>query len=142
MIVVVVDVVVCCDPRRRCRQARKRTSCSHRFVEDAFVEKKPKEKKSEVKKPAKKQKKKAEKKKTVKAAPKKEKKEEKVSIVPVFEAPLAIPVLDEKKIDVVHTIRRNALEIKKAEEQEEKKKIEQEKEWEIPAFLRRVKFNK
>ena len=106
------------------------------------MEKKPKEKKSEVKKPAKKQKKKAEKKKTVKAAPKKEKKEEKVSIVPVFEAPLAIPVLDEKKIDVVHTIRRNALEIKKAEEQEEKKKIEQEKEWEIPAFLRRVKFNK
>jgi len=39
-------------------------------------------------------------------------------------------------------IRRNALEIKKAEEAEENKKIAQEKEWEIPAFLRRVKFNK
>ena len=39
-------------------------------------------------------------------------------------------------------IRRSGLEIKKAQEQEEKKKIAQEKEWEIPAFLRRVKFNK
>jgi cell division protein FtsZ len=39
-------------------------------------------------------------------------------------------------------IRRSGLEIKKAEEQEEKKRIDQEKEWEIPAFLRRVKFNK
>lgn len=39
-------------------------------------------------------------------------------------------------------IRRSAVEIKKAEELEEKKRIAQEKEWEIPAFLRRVKFNK
>jgi cell division protein FtsZ len=39
-------------------------------------------------------------------------------------------------------IRRSGLEIKKAEEQEEKKRLAQEKEWEIPAFLRRVKFNK
>ena len=31
-------------------------------------------------------------------------------------------------------------EIKKAEEQEEKKRVAQEKEWEFPAFLRRVKF--
>jgi cell division protein FtsZ len=38
------------------------------------------------------------------------------------------------------TIRRSGLEIKKAEDQEEKKKMEQEKEWEIPAFLRRVKY--
>lgn len=41
-----------------------------------------------------------------------------------------------------NAIRRSGLEIKKAEEQEEKKRIAQEKEWEIPAFLRRVKFNK
>jgi len=38
------------------------------------------------------------------------------------------------------TIRRNALEIKKAMEADEQKKQLQEKEWEIPAFLRRVKF--
>ena len=31
-------------------------------------------------------------------------------------------------------------EIKEAEEMQEKKRIEQEKEWEIPAFLRKVKF--
>jgi cell division protein FtsZ len=37
-------------------------------------------------------------------------------------------------------IRRNALEIKKAQEMEESKRLAQEKEWEIPAFLRRVKF--
>ena len=36
-------------------------------------------------------------------------------------------------------IRRSALEIKKAEEIEEGKKWAQEKEWEIPAFLRRIK---
>ncbi len=38
------------------------------------------------------------------------------------------------------TIRRSALEVKKALELEEDKRIDQEKEWEIPAFLRRVKF--
>ena len=38
------------------------------------------------------------------------------------------------------TIRRSGLEIKKAEELEEKKRMAQEKEWEIPAFLRRVKI--
>lgn len=37
-------------------------------------------------------------------------------------------------------IRRSALEIKKAEELEENKKSLQEKEWEIPAFLRKIKF--
>jgi hypothetical protein len=37
-------------------------------------------------------------------------------------------------------IRRSGLEIKKAQEQEEKERLQQEKEWEIPAFLRRVKF--
>jgi cell division protein FtsZ len=38
------------------------------------------------------------------------------------------------------TIRRTALDIKKAEEDEENKQSVQEKEWEIPAFLRKVKF--
>jgi len=38
------------------------------------------------------------------------------------------------------TIRRSALDIKQAQEQEEQEKSLQEKEWEIPAFLRKVKF--
>ena len=37
-------------------------------------------------------------------------------------------------------IRRNALEIKEAEQIEENKKSKQEEEWEIPAFLRKVKI--
>ncbi len=37
-------------------------------------------------------------------------------------------------------IRRSAVEIKRAQEIEESKKLQQEEEWEIPAFLRRVKF--
>ena len=37
-------------------------------------------------------------------------------------------------------IRRNALEIKEAEQVEENKKSKQEEEWEIPAFLRKVKI--
>ena len=41
---------------------------------------------------------------------------------------------------VKKTIRRSALEIKKAEQIEEDKRFLQEKEWEIPAFLRKVKF--
>ncbi len=52
-----------------------------------------------------------------------------------------------KKLHIVETtakpkkaIRRTALDIKKAEEQEENKQSVQEKEWEIPAFLRKVKF--
>jgi cell division protein FtsZ len=38
------------------------------------------------------------------------------------------------------TIRRSGIEIKKAQDQEEKKRLDQEKEWEIPAFLRRIKY--
>ncbi len=38
------------------------------------------------------------------------------------------------------TIRRTALEAKKAEEIEEQKQSDQEKEWEIPAFLRKIKI--
>jgi len=56
----------------------------------------------------------------------------------------------EKKISVIDAslnmdlskknIRRSALEVKKSQDEEEKKKQDQEKEWEIPAFLRRVKY--
>ncbi|MCX6722126.1 MAG: cell division protein FtsZ [Candidatus Staskawiczbacteria bacterium] len=72
-----------------------------------------------------------------------------VSFIPVFEVPNpSIPVLSQKKMDIVDagassgkkTIRRSGLEIRKEEEMQEKKKIAQEKEWEIPAFLRKVKF--
>lgn len=84
------------------------------------------------------------------------------SLIPVFEVPMPqqptpiIPVIDQKRLDLVETplvnnqdssglagkkaIRRSGLEIKKAEELQEKKRIAQEKEWEIPAFLRKVKF--
>ncbi|KKP42000.1 MAG: hypothetical protein UR46_C0006G0011 [Parcubacteria group bacterium GW2011_GWA1_33_6] len=41
--------------------------------------------------------------------------------------------------DEKRAIRRTALDIKKAEEIEENRKSEQEKEWEIPAFLRKIK---
>ncbi len=75
--------------------------------------------------------------------------EKAVSFVPVFEVPVSpIPVLEQRRIDVIEampesgkkTIRRSGLEIRKAEELEEKKRLAQEKEWEIPAFLRKVKF--
>ncbi len=71
--------------------------------------------------------------------------------LPVFEAQATpVPIVYQNKINIVEpisaqgkkTIRRSGLEIKKAEEQEEKKRLAQEKEWEIPAFLRKVKFNK
>ena len=59
-----------------------------------------------------------------------------------------MPVVAQNKISISvdepalakQTIRRSGLEIRKAEEQAEKKRIDQEKEWEIPAFLRKVKF--
>ena len=72
-----------------------------------------------------------------------------MSIIPVFQVPVnSIPVLEQRKIDIVEatsnsakkTIRRSGLEIKKAEELQEKKRLAQEKEWEIPAFLRKVKL--
>lgn len=46
----------------------------------------------------------------------------------------------EEPLSQKRAIRRSALDIKKAEEMAEKKKTQQEKEWEIPAFLRKVKF--
>lgn len=83
-----------------------------------------------------------------KSAPKEEQKS--VSFIPIFEAPVSSMPAVEQKLEIVQTsknlpagrqaIRRSGLEIKKAEELQEKKRIAQEKEWEIPAFLRKVKF--
>ena len=92
----------------------------------------------------------------------KKKKEKPISIVPVPEvpepedSPVILPVLEQKKVEITETkldilaptdsasskktIRRSGLEIRKAEELQEKKRLAQEKEWEIPAFLRKVKF--
>jgi|GEM_PF-146079 len=80
------------------------------------------------------------------------KKEEEV-LIPIFGKvayPADLSAVNEKRLSVAEAsqesykkaIRRSGLEIKKAQEQEEKKRMAQEKEWEIPAFLRRVKFNK
>ena len=54
----------------------------------------------------------------------------------------------DKKLSIVQipdkpakkAIRRSALDVRKAEEEQENKRLAQEQEWEIPAFLRRVKF--
>ncbi|MBI3631300.1 MAG: hypothetical protein HY219_00335 [Candidatus Staskawiczbacteria bacterium] len=48
-------------------------------------------------------------------------------------------VTEPGNIKVKKTIRRNALEIRKAEEIEQDKRLLQEEEWEVPAFLRRIK---
>jgi len=86
------------------------------------------------------------------------KEKELVSLVPVSVPEMAASMF-EQKLDIVEVvekkslpagrqampigrqaIRRSGLEIRKAEEQEEKKRIAQEKEWEIPAFLRKAKI--
>lgn len=77
-------------------------------------------------------------------APKKQIKAENIAIpraldIPVFEVPVPAPIM-EPVLSSKKTIRRSALEIREAEDLQEKKKIAQEKEWEIPAFLRKVKF--
>lgn len=69
-----------------------------------------------------------------------------VSFTPVFEP--QIPVFGDKALELIESmelpekkpLRRSGLEIRQAEVQEEKRKQAQEKEWEIPAFLRRVKY--
>lgn len=53
--------------------------------------------------------------------------------------PIVIEVLSDKPKSKKEMIRRNALEIKKAQEMEEHKRLKQESQWEIPAFLRRAK---
>lgn len=115
-------------------------------------QKPPKEIKTAKKKEIKKNKKSG--KKQIKKAGKKEQKQQKQreeTLVPVFgNIPVASDLISagERKLSVIETesesskkaIRRSGLEIKKAQEQEELKRAKQEKEWEIPAFLRRVKF--
>ena len=124
--------------------------------QDASIQKPKKIKKPQNKKTPEKPAKKSEKSKDRSGHPKIQKpatnggKDEKpVSFIPVFEVPTpAIPILDQKKMEVNQaalesnkkTIRRSGLEIKKAEELQEKKRLAQEKEWEIPAFLRKVRF--
>jgi cell division protein FtsZ len=71
------------------------------------------------------------------------KKPEKLRDIPaenLIPAPILSQSIKIEEKPVKKIIRRNALEIKKAEELQESKKIAQEEEWEIPAFLRRVKF--
>ncbi len=60
---------------------------------------------------------------------------------PETPSPVSIPVFNPVSMqEPAQTIRRNALEIKEAEAQEERKKTKQEEEWEIPAFLRKIKI--
>ena len=64
--------------------------------------------------------------------------------VPVFSNAYE-PVETARKLSIMEpdgkkAIRRTALEAKKAEEVEERKQSDQEKEWEIPAFLRKIKI--
>ena len=82
-------------------------------------------------------------------------KDKKAKLSPSFVLPIlkkegeldTVGILD-KKLNIVQipdkpakkAIRRSALDIKKAEEVEQDKRLAQEQEWEIPAFLRRVKF--
>jgi cell division protein FtsZ len=121
---------------------------------DVKKEIKIKTKKAKVKKKIKSEKKPKENKpaKSGKKQKKAVKKEQKpVSFIPIFENNASsVPVIDQARLSIAEvgpvptkkTIRRSGLEIKKAEEQEERKRMDQEKEWEIPAFLRRVKYNK
>lgn len=106
--------------------------------------KKQKPKKPKIKKP-KIQKPKVEKK-------KKESTNVPVTFIPVFPSPMVASDLagvEERKLSVIEpdvipvktAIRRSGLEIRKAEELEEKKRQAQEKEWEIPAFLRKRPTN-
>jgi len=112
-------------------------------------------KKEKVSKPKAVEKKRVVNKKPAKKSPakknKKPSKQESISLAPVFEAPVPLAhIFEQRRMNIIETpdfansskktIRRSGLEIKKAEELMEKKKIEQEKEWEIPAFLRRVKY--
>jgi len=58
---------------------------------------------------------------------------------PAIEIPEKLNTNEPIKVQVKKNIRRNALEIKKAEAIERDKRLLQEEEWEVPAFLRRVK---
>lgn len=69
------------------------------------------------------------------------KKAKKVISLPVkTKIPIMVENLSDKLNNKKETLRRNALEIKKNQEIEEEKRLNQESQWEIPAFLRRAKF--
>jgi len=106
-------------PKRKITKEKKKPPASSSKTPDA--DKKQKEKKISVK-------------------PKTDKSVPVTTPAPLPEAPLKTEQKTESKRRA--KIRRNALEIKKAEEIEESKKWAQEKEWEIPAFLRRIKGQK
>ncbi len=108
-------------------------------------------KKEKIKEPANVKKKAA----SIKASANRKKKAAKKKAAPPVEeveptlAPAFTPAFQEtaasRKMSVAETeqkraIRRTALEAKKAEELEEQKQSDQEKEWEIPAFLRKIKI--
>lgn len=54
--------------------------------------------------------------------------------------PIMVGTSSESMVLKKEMIRRNALEVKKAQEMEENKRLKQEAEWEIPAFLRKMRF--
>ncbi len=54
--------------------------------------------------------------------------------------PIGVSMLTNKPEGKKEMIRRSALEVKKVQEAEEGKKLSQEAEWEIPAFLRRTRY--
>jgi len=73
---------------------------------------------------------------------KKKRMEEKSSDLPLIKnsIPITVGVSLNQPTGKKEMIRRTALEAKKVQEMEENKKLNQEAEWEIPAFLRRMKL--
>ncbi|MBU4481592.1 hypothetical protein KKH59_04785, partial [Patescibacteria group bacterium] len=67
----------------------------------------------------------------------KKKDKKKLSRLPEIKPPEAtqIPLEESKKVEI--KVRRDALEVQKAIEEEEKKILAQERKWETPSFLRR-----
>lgn len=55
-------------------------------------------------------------------------------------SPIIVSASSNRPVAKKDMIRRNALEVKKVQEAEENKRLSQEAEWEIPAFLRRMRF--
>lgn len=121
--------------------AEKAKEVAKKETEKKEVKKKVVNKKSKpkIKKP------KADKKPAKKKPEIKKEKIEPVSIPVFVEQVPEMVTLDERRINIIEepavpiktAIRRSGLEIRKAEELEEKKRQQQEKEWEIPAFLRK-----
>lgn len=109
-------------------RAIKRIFKKPEIVEEEKIEKKPVKKKKRKTFVKKKPVKKKPKKKVVKKKPKKKIIEEK---------PVEKPVIEEDSSDV--KLRRNALQVKKVVEQEERELMEKENVWETPAIFRRKK---